>query len=135
MHVCLIMIISLKVPSFPLLPHVRILIVMLVRKSLNFALRKKMASSRLSLVGCPEFLDSVLLCMDDCVDDTFSKSGISFAKEYRNKDKGLLQMDKESNQKIEWCPSVGLEPSMPGLQLDFVTTDSNLIHASKFCTA
>ena len=97
MHVCLIMIISLKVPSFPLLPHVRILIVMLVRKSLNFALRKKMASSRLSLVGCPEFLDSVLFC----VDDTCSKYGISFAKEYRNKDKDLLQMDIESNQKIE----------------------------------
>ena len=101
MHVCLIMIISLKVPSFPLLPHVRILIVMLVRQSLNFALRKKMASSRLSLVGCPEFLDSVLFCMVDCVDDTCSKYGIRFVKEYRNKDKGLLQMDKESNQKIE----------------------------------
>ena len=68
---------------------------------LELCFAQKMASSRLSLVGCPEFLDSVLLCMDDCVDDTCSKYGISFAKEYRNKDKGLLQMDKEFNQKIE----------------------------------
>ena len=42
-----------------------------------------------------------MFCMDDCVDDTCSKYGISFAKEYRNKDKGVFQMDKESNQKIE----------------------------------
>ena len=45
-------------------------------------------------------LFSVLFCMVASVDYTSSKYGISFAKEYRNKDKGLLQMDKESNQKI-----------------------------------
>ena len=42
-----------------------------------------------------------MFCMVDCVDSTVSKFGISFAKEYRNKDKGLLQMDKELNQKKE----------------------------------
>ena len=40
-----------------------------------------------------------------------------------------------SIEKIEKYPSVGFEPSIPELLLDYVTTDSNMIQARKFRVA